>query len=42
MLVRRCGPLHGDWHVRRPRPEGVLVGHLRVREASAPRAEVLA
>lgn len=27
-LVRRCGPLHGDWHLEHPRLEDVLMAHL--------------
>ncbi|MFC9912996.1 ABC transporter ATP-binding protein [Streptomyces sp. NPDC059862] len=48
-LVRQHGPLHGDWHVERPRLEDILVGHLQaddaddmVRPAPAERTEAAA
>ncbi|MFJ9558900.1 ATP-binding cassette domain-containing protein [Streptomyces fuscichromogenes] len=31
-LVRRRGPVRGDWHVARPRLEDILIGYLRTGE----------
>ena len=45
-LVRRRGPLGGDWHVERPSLENILVGYLHagdtVRPAGAERTEAAA
>ncbi|AWW35896.1 ABC transporter ATP-binding protein [Streptomyces sp. AS58] len=42
-LVRRHGPLRGDWHVERPRLEDILIGYLQAdapaRPAPAERTE---
>ncbi|MFJ6659627.1 ABC transporter ATP-binding protein [Streptomyces sp. NPDC091377] len=35
-LLRRRGPLRGDWHVTRPRLEEVLMAHLADEEPHAP------
>ncbi|WP_425246110.1 ABC transporter ATP-binding protein [Streptomyces sp. NEAU-NA10] len=45
-LIRRRGPLRGDWHVQQPRLEDILIGYLRagdtVRPADAERTEAAA
>ncbi|GGX77236.1 ABC transporter ATP-binding protein [Streptomyces fructofermentans] len=38
-LVRRHGPLSGDWHVERPSLEDILVGHLRTGSDPGGRTE---
>lgn len=35
-LIRQHGPLHGDWHVERPRLEDVLLGYLEAGEPGNP------
>ncbi|GHJ35753.1 ABC transporter ATP-binding protein [Streptomyces sp. TS71-3] len=35
-LVRQRGPLHGDWHVERPKLEDVLIGHLQADDMGRP------
>ncbi|WP_369028954.1 ATP-binding cassette domain-containing protein [Streptomyces adonidis] len=35
-LIRRRGPLRGDWHVERPKLEDILVGRLRANDPVLP------
>ncbi|OIJ99243.1 ABC transporter ATP-binding protein [Streptomyces sp. MUSC 14] len=35
-LIRRHGPLRGDWHVERPRLEDILIGYLQAAEPRQP------
>jgi ABC-2 type transport system ATP-binding protein len=35
-LIRRHGPLRGDWHVERPRLEDILIGYLQAAEPRHP------
>jgi ABC-2 type transport system ATP-binding protein len=35
-LIRQRGPLHGDWHLERPRLEDILIGYLQPGEPGHP------